>query len=569
MAAGRPSHLRDTSSERENAVDLTSHAVIRRALFPSVVLVVLLGLGLSVAVHGPVRTALAADAPAWEVAHVAYLGLVGLLGAVLFLLLEGARGVLAVVGRLAAGAFVLLYGAWEAMVGLGTTTLAGWTSAALPPGVGPAESLSAMTPVATTLGSVGAGAWVVAVLAAALVVRRRAGGAVPAGMLSLASVAVAFDFVPVAGVGGLSLLVVAAVAAPRPADPFGPLPVPAPGPTPRRAPRTGRRMPAIGQGTAFASLNLAWGGLRRVLKPDYIFVVYPGTERDKRVYFPEWAERLLRPLFPAGFMRFGEYWGLVVGGLATAESIEASPDRLRTLLEEAREEFPGVQVIALAGRLPSIAARNGVTLEAPFTVGDRGTLCTMLGAADEQARLLGKPPHDVTIAVPGGAGFIGTQLVQHLSPRFGRVIALDPRYRSEHHWEGNVLYTDRPGDIAEAEAVLVMTGRGEDAAGLVPFVAAGAVVADDTHPQIPSRVRTALTEAGATVLRASVSNTAFRMTPPLPLIRPGHTPGCLLEALVVVHGGPEVLASQEAFDGAAAGLGFHASLSPHVDRSRS
>jgi hypothetical protein len=545
-----------------------SHATARRALLPSVVLAVLLGLALSSAVPGPVRTALAANAPAWEVAHVAYLGLVGLLGAVLWLLLEGARGVVAIVGRVAAGAFVLLYGAWEAMVGLGTTTLAGWTGAPLPPGVGAAESVSAITPLATAVGSLGAGAWVLAVLAAALVVRRSAGGGLPAGLLGLASAAVAFDFVPAAGLGGLTFLVAAAVAAPRTGDPFGALPVPAPGPVPRRSAGRGRRMPAIGQGTAFASLNLAWGGLRRVLKPDYVFVVYPGSEREKRVYFPEWAERLLRPLFPAGLMRFGDYWGLVVGGLATAESIEADPDRLHSLLEEAREEFPDVQVIALAGRLPSIAARNGVTLEAPFTVGDRGTLCTMLGAAEEQARLLGKPAVEVTIAVPGGAGFIGRQLAEHLSPRFSRVIALDPRYRSERRWEGNVLYTDRPGDIAEAEAVLVMTGRGDDAAGLVPFVSAGAVVADDTHPQMPARVRTALAEAGATVLRASVSNTAFRMTPPLPLMRPGHTPGCLLEALVVVHGGPDVLSSQDAFDGAAADLGFRASLSPHVDRAR-
>jgi len=316
-------------------------------------------------------------------------------------------------------------------------------------------------------------------------------------------------------------------------------------------------------------MNLLWAPLRRVLSPDYLFVVYPGTEGEKRVYFPPWVESLLRPLFPAGLMRFGGYWGLVVGGKATAETIEATPERLGELLAEARAEFPSVQVIAVAGRLPSIAARTGLRLDAPFTQGDRGTLYTMLGAADEQARVLGKDPQEITIAVPGGAGFIGRQLVSHLSSRFASVIALDPHHHGPPRWEGNVLYTDRAGDIAEAEAVLVMTGRGEDAAGLVPFVAAGAVVADDTHPQMPRRVRQGLRSAGATVLRASVSDPRFRMTPRLPLLRRHDIPGCLLEALVVLHRGEEVVGSQDAFDRAAGELGFQATLAPHVDLARS
>jgi len=535
-----------------------------------VALNVAFGLLFCALVGGPGQRGLSAGAPVWEIVHFAHLALIGLIGAVVWLLVDGERRPAATLSRSAAGVFVVLYGAWEATTGLGTTILV--ASPAVPADVGmPASPAEASTSsYLAALGLIGGASWIAAVGSAAVCVARRPAGMWPAGLLGLGALVVAFDFMPEAGVVGVLSLLAATAARPYAGRlPAGTGSLPAGrGAAPGQG-RSGRRIPALGQGAAFASMNLLWAPLRRVLSPDYLFVVYPGTEGEKRVYFPPWVERLLRPLFPAGLMRFGDYWGLVVSGKATAETIEDTPERLGELLAEARAEFPSVQVIAIAGRLPSIAARTGLRLDAPFTQGDRGTLYTMLGAAAEQARVLGVDPREITIAVPGGAGFIGRQLVSHLSPRFARVIALDPRHLGPPRWEGNVLYTDRAGDIAEAEAVLVMTGRGEDAAGLVPFVAAGAVVADDTHPQMPRRVRQGLRAAGATVLRASVSDARFRMTPRLPLLGRYDIPGCLLEALVVLHRGEGVVDSQDAFDRAAGELGFQAKLAPHVDLARS
>ncbi len=76
----------------------------------------------------------------------------------------------------------------------------------------------------------------------------------------------------------------------------------------------------------------------------------------KRLYFPEWVERMLKPVFSSGVIHFGRHWAMMVAGKATAQSFEQSPERLRELLDGVRARYPDVVAIALAGRIPSIAA---------------------------------------------------------------------------------------------------------------------------------------------------------------------------------------------------------------------
>jgi hypothetical protein len=329
-------------------------------------------------------------------------------------------------------------------------------------------------------------------------------------------------------------------------------------------PRARRLWSVAGVGAAFATLNVAGGFIRHLLRPQYLWLAYPGSEREKRLYFPERIERLVRPLYSTGLMRFGRYWGLMVAGKATAESLDGSPEQLRELLDSARDAYPGVQVIALAGRLPSLALKAGIALEPPFTPGDKGTLCTMVMTAREQARLLGRAPAELTVAVVGAAGFIGRGLADELSEEFERVICLDPRYIDERREQTNVLYTGEPGDIAAAQAVVVLTSRGDQAASVTPFLAPGTLVADDTHPEMPHGVRLGMQDAGAVVLKATMGDARFRIMPRVPLFRSGDIPGCVLEALVILEHGREVLASQATFNDSASALGFGVRLAPHL-----
>ena len=322
----------------------------------------------------------------------------------------------------------------------------------------------------------------------------------------------------------------------------------------------------LGRGMAVASASAAWPPVRRLLKPDYVFVVYPGTEAHKRHYFPPVIERTLRPVFPIGAIRFGEYWGLTVSGLASDEKLESAPERLEAFLSEVHGQFGDVQAIALGGRLPCLAARSGVELQPPFTQGDRGTVWAMLRAVRKLAGMLGKPTEEVTLALLGGAGFIGSRLVENLRTRYNRIIAIDPRYAEASREAGNVVYTARPEEVAEAEAVMVLTARGSDTASIAHHLTPGTVVADDTHPEMPATIRAAMEARGATVLKATVADDRMRFVPPLPGFRSDDIPGCLLEALVVVQRGREILGSQDEFNRAGDELGFRARLTPHLRR---
>lgn len=322
----------------------------------------------------------------------------------------------------------------------------------------------------------------------------------------------------------------------------------------------------LGKGMAIASVSAAWPSVHRLLRPDYVFAAYPGSEAHKRHCFPPWVERTLRPVFPVAVIRFGRYWGLMVSGLASAETLESAPEQLEAFLSEVHGQFEGVEAIALAGRLPSLAAKRGVDLDPPFTHGDRGTVCAMLWATRQLAQRLGKPTDDVTLALIGGAGFIGSRLIESLTTEFDRVIAVDPRYAGASREAGNVFYTARAEDVREAEAVMVLTARGSDTASIAHHLRSGTVVADDTHPEMPEAIRDVMEERGATVLKATVADDRIRFVPALPDFRSDDIPGCLLEALVVVQRGEEILDSQAGFNRAADELGFRARLTPHRRR---
>jgi hypothetical protein len=144
----------------------------------------------------------------YVIVHAGTLVFIGLMGLALYMLIRDLPGKAATISRIAIGPFVLFYGVWEAVIGLATGALvqhANDAPARERPAVSDAiQSLqdNAIVGDPGVVAGIGALAWIVAVIAAAVAVRR-AGAPVLATVLLALSVVV-FSHPPPIGPVGLA-----------------------------------------------------------------------------------------------------------------------------------------------------------------------------------------------------------------------------------------------------------------------------------------------------------------------------------------------------------------------------
>ena len=123
-------------------------------------------------IYGSLR----AESTQWLIVHVGTLLFIGLMGAALFVLVSGLPGLPAMISRVAAGAFVLCYGAAEAILGIAAGVLVRYANVAPEherAGVAAAIQRLWDDVISADLAStVGAIAWAVGILSAAVALRQ-------------------------------------------------------------------------------------------------------------------------------------------------------------------------------------------------------------------------------------------------------------------------------------------------------------------------------------------------------------------------------------------------------------
>jgi hypothetical protein len=146
------------------------------------------------------------DVNTYLIVHVGTLIFIGLMGVALYMLVRDLPGRAATISRLAIGPFVLFYSAWETVIGLATGALVQHANDA-PPGQRPAVSdaiqalgANGIVGESGVVGIVGGLAWVIAVIAAAVAVRR-AGAPILATVLLGLSLVVISHPPPIGPVG--------------------------------------------------------------------------------------------------------------------------------------------------------------------------------------------------------------------------------------------------------------------------------------------------------------------------------------------------------------------------------
>ncbi|MFT6905764.1 MAG: hypothetical protein ACJAS1_002426 [Oleiphilaceae bacterium] len=330
-----------------------------------------------------------------------------------------------------------------------------------------------------------------------------------------------------------------------------------------------RRLWVLGRMASFLGINLLWPLLKHVVKPQVVFAVY-GTRGDQKAYFPNWFKRICPPVVVAAYIKGKASHGVMISSVYSEEELASDSKKVRKYIGDMRKAFPKVKRFALVGRLPGFSMKAGIDITPPLVDGSLGTRFAMYESAIQIAGKLEDRSWAASIAILGGAGRIGSKLIDDLCKSFQTVIAIDPRY-TEHHQElkggSTVIYTKRSECLRETRLVLVLTAKGEDILPMVEYFEPGTIIADDTHPCIKRATRERLKKQGVDLWKTVVTSSDYGMYPRMPNFRNDNIPGCLLEALVLNAAGEHVLDSASKFFEEAKKCGYKTLLIRHPNDS--
>lgn len=274
----------------------------------------------------------------------------------------------------------------------------------------------------------------------------------------------------------------------------------------------------------------------RLARPHFIFAVY-GNEKDAATYFTPRLAKRMPPDLVLGFIRNQEARGLLVASQTLEHELQADSDKVRSYIDELREDFPDVQRIALVGRLPNFVKKAGIDISDPLVEGSLGTRYMIWDVA-RQMQARPQYAQQDSIVVLGGAGRIGNAVCDDLTRLFPRVIAFDSRYGQDEErtvGHGTVLRTSNVAHLQEPNLFIGLTSHGDVVLDFYHHMPSGSLIADDTHPCISLPVRETLQEREIAVEKVVLSHSEFLMWPRLPAWNNRDIPGCLVEALVLLR----------------------------------
>ena len=318
---------------------------------------------------------------------------------------------------------------------------------------------------------------------------------------------------------------------------------------------------------AMVALSWIWRmPLRWFFRPRLVFMVYPGSRRYIRKFLFDWVyEHVPMPnIIPIGLIvRPG-----MIGVYASTRELllEVDGHRLREVTEQIPAAFPFARSVSLAGSWPSLCRKAGFSAATPPLVDAAlGTAYAMDRVCEAMVKRRGKEPSEACLCVLGGGGFVGNVLLPRIRDGYRRIVVVDPCYAAEEV-DGSIHRSNDGRRIGEADAVLVLTPRGDDVAEHVEHAAAGQVWGDDTFPDMTASTQQRLRDAGVELFKTAMVDPSLSFIPPLPTFGRRRVPGCLISALVNERR-PGVVELDE-FYAVADELGLEARLFPHGADSR-
>lgn len=266
-----------------------------------------------------------------------------------------------------------------------------------------------------------------------------------------------------------------------------------------------------------------------------LFVVYPGDISDIKAYCPDnllwmrdtWLYRG-KPQFAGIQIRKGAkgkeaYWGIVVYISSTTDELRKDKQLLLDIIQRLRfvGRILGVKVIACAGQIPSIIHRHNIAIEAPFIDGRYGSSFSVIATVK---KIYDKHHFykDQNLLAIVGVGFLGRTVIENLEMSGYRVQGIDiVTTKSGVHIGDNALKT-----LSIADVIVVLTPRGQDFVPYLQHLQPGAIIIDDTHPQLRHKIEQ------NPIYKVALEWSGFEFKPRLPGYKKQWIPGCMVEAIV-------------------------------------
>jgi hypothetical protein len=281
---------------------------------------------------------------------------------------------------------------------------------------------------------------------------------------------------------------------------------------------------------------------------DYLFLVYPGTDKDLDGYCPRWLAKSWifrnKPVIGGVISKGSGGRGLILVVPNTVVEFRSNKDVCEKIIHRLNwiKELVGAKSIALAGQVPGIIVRHGIELVEPFVRGNKGTVFCVSEAIREVMKKHKLTPGQFNIVVLG-VGYVGGVLMSFLKEEGYKVIGIGIKPRP-----------DTPEILAGADMVVVLLPRGEDFAPYARYIRSGTIVIDDTHPKIHKRPNDFF------FYKVAVGIKGVKFFPRLPGYKADWIPGCAVEAIVSAATGNFNGTSQVFFNQKARELGFYAHL---------
>ena len=284
----------------------------------------------------------------------------------------------------------------------------------------------------------------------------------------------------------------------------------------------------------FFSVFLRWPVwlLLFLLKPfhlfGFIFVVYPGSDRDLEPYCPKKIAKSWlfsgKPVI-GGFVTKGQSKsrGLVLVIPDTIQELRGDLKRCQKIIKRIKliKYLSGAKTIALAGQLPGVFVKNGIELDYPFVKGALGTVFCVLDTVELAIKNLKITKQKINIAQIG-VGFVGGLLLDSLKGSGYQATGIDIVVK-----EGETVLASNSREILEkADVIIVLTPRGSDFNPYAKWIKKGAVVIDDTHPKIEVKPDNVL------FYKVAVGLPGVKFVPALSGYKKDWIPGCAVEGCI-------------------------------------